>query len=150
MKSRESYLSSRKSHLTQESCLDPRPLVNISLDSYDSDESELFNMRKIDITNHARARQPKKEPKETQFYKTVFEKEDAYSAQNCPSYQTTAPSSPTLNKRPRGLNFMSSDQSDGENNDGKLPRKDGKDKNKNCTCSISLIFNCFQPLGGRS
>ena len=42
----------------RESCVNPQPLMSISLDSYDSDESELFDVRKVDIKNPKRIKYP--------------------------------------------------------------------------------------------
>ena len=60
---RQSNVSSRKSHLTQDSCVDPRALVNLSLDSYDSDDSDLFNVRKVVISNKNKVNYPKVDAK---------------------------------------------------------------------------------------
>ena len=68
-----------------------------------------------------------------------------YYPQNSPSYQTTAPSSPTVNNTKKTFNIKdsravnSSEPKSWKN----LGKKDKKSQNKNCNCSISLIFNCF-------
>lgn len=57
-----------------ESCLDPRPIIYVSLSGGDDsvESSELLFMRKIALVDFDNINYPNTDPKESEFYKVVF------------------------------------------------------------------------------